>query len=67
MVTLEGSSMAIIGPESICGIPKNVIKEHSPKLTAKLLSSERKSVKAIVSLLTGHYKNSKYMADETVC
>lgn len=51
---------------------KTFIKGPMPKLAADLLSRDRKSVKAIVSLLTGHCRLNKHMstiglADQATC
>ena len=51
---------------------KQFIKEQAPKVTADLLSKDRKSVRAIVGLLTGHCRLNKHMStigltDEALC
>ena len=51
---------------------KKFITEHSPKFTADLISKDRKSVKAVVGLLTGHCKLNRHLklmglAEEAMC
>ena len=51
---------------------KRFIVEHSPKFTVDLISKDRKTVKAVVGLLTGHCKLNRHLklmglTDEAMC